>query len=117
MCNLIIEYRISLTPLEPDSLEHGRVEVRLSTTDTAGEGLFARTGFTSGDLVSILNGTRSSPSCQDEWSDYKVNFNTGLDLDIPEDMRRTDQYCSTLAHKANHSFSPNTRWGRLDHPR
>ena len=26
---------------------------------------------------------------------------------------RMDQYCTTLAHKANHSFSPNTRWGRL----
>ena len=48
---------------------------------------------------------------------YQVNFNTGLDLDIPEGMRRTDQYCTTLAHKANHSFSPNTRWGRMDHPR
>ena len=48
---------------------------------------------------------------------YKVNFNTGLDLDIPHDMRRTDQYCTTLAHKANHSFRPNTRWGRMDHPR
>ena len=30
---------------------------------------------------------------------------------------RLDQYCATLAHKANHSFTPNTRWGRLDHPR
>ena len=114
---LIAEYRISRTPLEPDSLEHQRVEVRLSTTETAGEGLFARTDFTTGDLVSILNGTRCSPSLQDEWSDYKVNFNTGLDLDIPHDMRRTDQYCTTLAHKANHSFRPNTRWGRMDHPR
>ena len=71
---LIAEYRISRTPLEPDSLEHQRVEVRLSTTETAGEGLFARTDFTAGDLVSILNGTRCSPSLQDEWSDYKARI-------------------------------------------
>ena len=30
---------------------------------------------------------------------------------------RLDQYCATLAHKTNHSLTPNTRWGRLDHPR
>ena len=30
---------------------------------------------------------------------------------------RLDQYNATLAHKANHSFTPNTKWGRLDHPR
>ena len=75
---LVAEYRISLTPLEPDRLEHGRVEVRDSTTETAGEGLFARTDFTVGDLVSILNGTRCSPSTQDEWSDYKVRELPGL---------------------------------------
>ena len=27
------------------------------------------------------------------------------------------RYCATLAHKANHSFAPNTRWGRMEHPR
>ena len=80
-------------------------------------------------------GTRVMPSLHEDWSDYKVHFNTELDIDIPEDMRRyqtlitiisekliflnsrIDQYCATLAHKANHSFTPNTRWGRMDHPK
>lgn len=110
-------YRIALNPLVPDTHEHARVEARLSNTPDSGEGLFAKTEFKEDDLVSILNGIRVSPSIQDEWSDYKVNFNTELDLDVPADMRRLDQYCATLAHKANHSFTPNTRWGRLDHPR
>ena len=67
--------------------------------------------------MSILNGTRVVPSLHEEWSDYKVHFSSELDLDIPSDMRRLDQYCATLAHKANHSFAPNTRWGRMEHPR
>ena len=62
-----------------------------------------------------------------------MHFSTEFDIDIPDDMRRylltifcdnfkkylfrTDQYCSTLAHKANHSFTPNTKWGRMDHPK
>merc|ERR1712107_386095 len=27
------------------------------------------------------------------------------------------QYCATLAHKANHSFTPNVEWGIFEHPR
>ena len=64
------------------------MEVRNSNTPDAGEGLFAKTEFKEGGLVSILNGVRMSPSITDEWSDYKVNFNTELDLDVPADMQR-----------------------------
>ena len=90
--------------------------------------------------VSILNGVRVSPSLDEDWSDYKVHFSTELDIDVPHGQRRystiathrkcfhtswkpyftfldrLDEYCVTLAHKANHSFTPNTKWGRLDHP-
>jgi len=44
-------HSISTSPLSPDPLEHSRVEVRASNTETAGEGLFAKTGFSTGDLV------------------------------------------------------------------
>ena len=46
-----LEYRISQLPLQPDPQEHGRVEVRLSTftAEEAGEGLFARAAFQSGE--------------------------------------------------------------------
>ena len=47
----------------------------------------------------------------------RVHLNSEYDIDIPEDMRNTDQYCATLAHKSNHSFTPNCRWSRIDHPR
>ena len=35
----------------------------------------------------------------------------------PQDMRSLSCYRATLAHKCNHSFTPNCRWGRVDHPR
>ena len=43
----------------------------------------------------------------------KKDMSIELDIDIPEDMRSLDKYCATLAHKANHSFLPNTKWGRI----
>ena len=74
--------------------------------DDAGEGLFSKIMFGSGDLVSMLNGTRVIPSLDEEWSDYKVgghkrisirnnilikvHFSTEFDIDIPDNMRRFD---------------------------
>ena len=74
--------------------------------DDAGEGLFSKVMFRSGDLVSMLNGTRVIPSLDEEWSDYKVgrntkmsicnntlikvHFSTEFDIDIPDNMRRFD---------------------------
>ena len=58
--------------------------------DDAGEGLFSKVMFRSGDLVAMLNGTRVSPSLDEEWSDYKVHFSTEFDIDIPDNMRRSD---------------------------
>jgi len=111
------EFRISKTPLEPDLLEHERVTVKDSKAgEDAGEGLFAKVQFATDDLVAIYNGVRTRPDLHEDWSDYKVHFSSEFDIDIPDDMRRTDEYCTTLAHKANHSFAPNTKWGRIDHP-
>ena len=110
-------YSIAIRPLTPDTNEHARVEVKQSHINDAGEGLFAKIDMNKGQVISLLNGIRVAPSLDEDWSDYKVHFNTEFDIDIPEDMRSLDKYCATLAHKANHSFLPNTRWGRMDHPR
>merc|ERR1711974_357236 len=64
-----------------------------------------------------MNGARSPPSLHQEWSDYRIKLDGNTDLDIPESLRSLSAYCATLAHKANHSFTPNCRWGRVDHPR
>ena len=38
-------------------------------------------------------------------------------LDIPEKFVSVKNYKASLAHKANHSFAPNVRFGRMEHPR
>ena len=37
-------------------------------------------------------------------------------MDIPPEWRDTDRYCASLAHKCNHSFSPNCQFGQFQHP-
>ena len=47
----------------------------------------------------------------------RVHLSSACDIDIPEADQSTLHYSATLAHKANHSFSPNCIWSRIDHPR
>eukprot|EP00092_Neocalanus_flemingeri_P050076 GFUD01057758.1.p1 GENE.GFUD01057758.1~~GFUD01057758.1.p1 ORF type:complete len:470 (-),score=76.19 GFUD01057758.1:206-1615(-) len=108
---------ISKWPFLKDPWEHKRVEARISHFEGAGEGLFAKRNIDIDELVALYNGTRTAPSLEEDWSDYRVHLNSELDIDIPEGMRELDQYSATLSHKANHSFEPNCRWSRIDHPR
>ena len=50
-------------------------------------------------------------------SDYRIRLNGDWDMDIPKGYHQLRQYCATLAHKANHSFTPNVEWGIFEHPR
>ena len=50
-------------------------------------------------------------------SDYRIRLNGDWDMDIPKGYHQLSQYCATLAHKANHSFTPNVEWGIFEHPR
>jgi len=104
-------------PLLCEPWEHKRVQARESGIGGAGEGLFAKKALKQGELVALMNGARSPPSLHQEWSDYRIKLDGDTDLDIPESLRSLTAYCATLAHKANHSFTPNCRWGRIDHPR
>jgi len=105
------------SPLLCEPWEHQRVQARDSGIDDAGEGLFAKKSIKQGELVALMNGARSPPSLHQEWSEYRIKLDGDTDLDIPESLRSLSTYCATLAHKANHSFTPNCRWGRVDHPR
>ena len=37
-------------------------------------------------------------------------------MDIPPDFVSLNRYKASLAHKINHSFDPNCRWGVINHP-
>ena len=47
----------------------------------------------------------------------RIRLNADIDLDIPNDCIRLDQYCATLSHKVNHSNQPNMEWVLVEHPR
>jgi len=104
-------------PLLKEPWEHLRVEARDSRMADAGEGLFAKQLLKKDTLVALYNGVKEPPSLSQRWSDYRVKVNGDFDIDIPEDMRSVTSYSASLAHKANHSFAANCRWGRIDHPR
>ena len=109
---------ISSEPLRPDPWEAEMVEVRGSGLEQAGEGLFALQDLPSHSLVSLYAGVRlSSVRARQHGSDYRIRLTADKDLDIPDSCRGLDRYRATLAHKANHSFSPNTVWDLMEHPR
>ena len=79
------------------------------------EGLYLRKDVKSGQIVSLFNGIRCQSSRNDNGIigepnyDYRIRLNGEIDLDIPLNCIDLDQYCATLGHKANHSFTPNCK--------
>jgi hypothetical protein len=47
----------------------------------------------------------------------RIRLNADVDLDIPADCIKLEQYCATLGHKVNHSNVFNTQWVIVEHPR
>ena len=37
-------------------------------------------------------------------------------MDLPPQYHESANYCASLAHKLNHSFTPNCDWVNADHP-
>ncbi|TRY63830.1 hypothetical protein TCAL_02039 [Tigriopus californicus] len=112
--------------LERDLYEKKTCQVGLSKTqDNAGEGLFALRDLRQGDLIAFFNGVRKrrvirampSSANSEDWSDYSITLSRDISLDIPEPMRSIHKYQATLAHKACHSFEPNSAFRRFFHPR
>jgi len=115
---------ISKFPLVPDLWEAKMVEVcRSGIGEHAGQGLYLRKDVKSGQIVSLFNGIRCQSSRNDNGKigqpnyDYRIRLNGEIDIDIPLNCVDLNQYCATLGHKANHSFTPNCKFSRLEHPR
>ena len=116
-------------PLDPDWWESNIVEVKSSNLNdpNAGQGLFLKKSVSKGQIVALFNGIRYLTShhrineCPDEGLhqnyDYRIRLNGETDIDIPPQYTSLERYCATLGHKANHSFTPNAKWSRLEHPR
>ena len=108
-------------PLVRDPWEETKVRVDTSRLPQGGEGLFAKKDIQKHEVVALYNGIKfkSSTYAADHMprSDYRIRLNGDYDMDIPAGHHLTSQYCATLAHKANHSFTPNVEWTLYEHPR
>ncbi|XP_035388330.1 histone-lysine N-methyltransferase SETD7 isoform X4 [Electrophorus electricus] len=105
----------------PDPYESQRVYVGQSLISGAGEGLFAKTEADANTVMAFYNGVRITHSEVDR-RDWSLNGNTiSLDedtvIDVPEPFNLTTNYCASLGHKANHSFTPNCKYDPFVHPR
>ena len=95
------------------------VYVGPSQAQCAGEGLFARRNIKKGGLVALFSGARKRHFRNEtfEWSDYCIKVDENCSIDIPDFYIDAGHYSATLAHKACHSFKPNSRFDSLYHPR
>ena len=103
----------------------------MSKIKGSGEGMYAKRNFVAGTVVSFYNGIRMSADELDEDSkeDWEANAYKIMDLlgpddngkegviDIPPEYISMRKYRASLAHKTNHSFTPNAKFSLFDHPR
>lgn len=79
-------------------------------------------------VVAFYNGVRVTSWVENSWEEcsYRILLHNDTEegededneecMDIPEEMREISNYCATVAHKVNHSFRPNCRFSRYNHP-
>ena len=116
--------RIAKNPLLRDPYEQQTAYIGPSGIHPeAGEGLFAKRALPKGTLIAIFNGVRKRDIeyghnvTQLVHSPYKIALKRGVDLDIPDSAISARKYCATLAHKASHSFTPNSGFQIFEHVR
>ncbi|XP_056143031.1 histone-lysine N-methyltransferase SETD7 [Lampris incognitus] len=112
---------IATHALLPDPYESQKVFVADSLIKGAGQGLFAKTDAEPNTVMAFYNGVRITHSEVDS-RDWALNGNTiSLDedtvIDVPQPFDQMVNYCASLGHKANHSFTPNCKYDPFVHPR
>jgi len=129
---------ISDFPKIMDPHEKRSVFLGNSAIAGGGEGIFARRPFLPGQLVSYFNGIRvtedqmfhDNMTKEEEYemgryyfglgytSPYSWGIPSALNIDIPERYRSIVDYRTTLGHKVNHKFDPesNTEFTVVKHP-
>lgn len=105
-------------PTARDVYESRMIECRTSRMGGAGEGVFMKRSVPAGTIVAFYNGVVVEDDCGKTWEECSYRIFLGEKcLDIPPEMRDVKSYCATLAHKMNHSFKPNCKFGEIEHPR
>merc|ERR1711892_176704 len=120
---------ICCPPLQDDPYERSLLRVGASRIAGGGEGLYAKKEIAAGRVVAYYNGIRmkageNSPYDEDtgyaifvEWhKGSKDVYKKGDHMDLPPQYQSSTAYRASLAHKLNHSFTPNCCWTNADHP-
>jgi hypothetical protein len=113
---------ISKSPMIRDPYEHQTVYVAKSKQcEYAGEGIFAKRLIRKGSLVAIFNGLRQRDPMYTKnipaFSDYRIALDRIISLDITDKFTSLSIYRATLGHKTCHSFSANSTFMEINHPR
>ena len=112
-------------PTLKDPYEALQVEVRQSFVEDGGEGVFALQPLAKQTVIAFYNGVRLPPVMDvGDWEDcsYRIFLHTDEEedfrecLDIPCAMHDLAEYCATLGHKINHSFSQNCQLSHYIRP-
>jgi len=119
-------------PHLPDPLETKMVRVADSAVEGGGQGLFANQDIPAGSIVAFYNGIRMTPEEKSPWEDRAYSIVVEWEekrlafpfpwvskadhMDLPPKYHSSENYTATLAHKLNHSFTPNCRWSNMEHP-
>jgi len=111
----LTSWDVERQPLMADPYECRWCQVQGSKLEQGGEGLFSKREVEEGDLVAFYGGIQVDHT--NYASDYKIRLTDDTDIDIPQAWLDTESYCATLAHKTNHSFTPNCQWNDFFHPR
>jgi len=126
--------RISSDPKLRDPYERHFVRIGKSRIPMAGQGLFAKNRIEPFTVVAFYNGVRSheddyvDEAVSDEEDDencdvlgekyrYRLKLSAKEQMDIPKEMATIEKYNATLAHKIQHSFTPNCEMDDFEHPR
>ena len=112
-----------------DPYEKSMVEVKVSGAEGGGEGVFACKDIPATTVVAFYNGIRipaDEEDTNDTWEDCSYRIFSAVDedidsdnterIDMPAHLRSTEEYCATVGHKINHSFTPNCKFSKFVHP-
>lgn len=119
---------ISCPPHQGDVYERSRVEVKVSSVEGAGEGLYARVDLEPGMVVAYYNGLKMKAG-EKSSAEFDTGYGIFIDfartwkekqntehMDIPARYQSIKDYSATLGHKVNHSFDPNMLFDVAEHP-
>lgn len=100
-----------------DNYERVTVRCKKSNIDGAGDGLFAAKDLPNGMIISYYNGLKIQ--AEEDYRPDNYNYQIYVDwtntdgsayVDIPNICIEYENYRASLAHKANHSFTPNCKF-------